>query len=237
LKRENSDISLDYYETRAMADALEFARVDDVLKQGTAPLLARRASGSTLLIGWSPTLNLTPPQADPMVVVDFSFNSLQHVPDRKNVLKARAAAGALPFDRGSFDTVFMINMLHHLAEDNTVETDRAMRLILQDTARVMKRSSKLFILEPLVSPFFEVLNRILYFPLRLLLNARRMPMVCFYSLPNLKEALSEAGLELVYSTPIGFDAPIPVSWFFPNIRMNPKWMPQKITLLEIKKRP
>ncbi len=219
-----------------MADALEFARVDNVLKQSTAPLLARRARGKTLLIGWSPTLKLTPPQADPMVVVDFSFNSLQHVPDRKNVVKIRAAAGALPFDRGSFDSVFMINLLHHLSEDSALETDRVMRTILQDTARVMGRTTKLFILEPLVSPFFEVLNRIFYFPLRIIFNARRMPMVCFYSLPNLKEALSEAGLELVYATPIGFDAPIPVSWFFPNIRMNPQWMPQKITMLEIKKK-
>jgi hypothetical protein len=219
-----------------MADALEFARVDNVLKQGAAPLLARRANGKTLLIGWSPTLKLTPPQADPMVVVDFSLSSLQHVPERTNVLKARAAAGALPFDRGIFDSVFMINLLHHLAEDSTVETDRMMRGILQDTARVMRRSSKLFILEPLVSPFIETLNRIFYFPLRILFNARKIPMICFYSLPNLKEALSEAGLELVYSTPVGFDAPIPISWFFPNIRMNAQWMPQKITLLEIKKK-
>lgn len=233
--RENHNVSRNYYETQGPLHGEEFARQNGHIRKAIVPLLARRVKGRTLLVGWSPTLMFTPPAAERFVVADFAFNVLKKTPRRLNVGVVCAKAEQLPFDRGTFDTVMMVGLLHHLAEDNNVETDSMTHNALGEAARMMKRDAKLYIVEPLVGPFLEVVLRSFYFIARLFLNKRGLPMMCLFSRENLKVMLGNEGLELKYATPIGMDGVVPVSWFLPKFRLRYNYLPQKIYLLEVHK--
>jgi len=234
--RNNHHISQTYFELRGATDGGKFANENAALRRAVAPVLARRASGRALMVGWSPTLMFTPPAAERFVIADFAAGMLRNVPRRPNVTSVCAKAERLPFDRGCFDTVFTVGLLHHLAEDNTVETDTIIHATLKEIARVMHRESAFYIVEPFVSPFLEVVNRALFFLARLFMNGRGLPMMCLFSIRNLESMLENVGLELRYDTPIGIDARVPVSWFASNFKLPYRFLPQKIHLLEVHKK-
>jgi hypothetical protein len=233
---ENQNISRNYYELGGSLQSDEFARDNEMLRKSIVPALAKRMKGKTLMVGWSPTLMFTPPAAEIFVVADFALNALKKTPLRSNVCVVCAGADRLPFDRGAFDTVLTVGLLHHLTRDNVVETDGMTHAVLRDIARIMHRDSKLYVVEPLVSPFIEVINRIVFFIARLYLNWKGLPMMCLLSLQNLRVMLDNEGLELKYATPIGMTGHIPVSWFAPKFKIEYRFLPQKIHLLEIHKK-
>jgi len=217
-------------------DGERFASDNEILRKSVLPLLAKRAKGRTLYAGWSPTLKFTPPGATQFVVADFAANVLKYVPKRPNTNAVCAVVEALPFESYSFDTVFMTGLLHHLTEDSAIESDRVIHKTIAEIARMMRRDAKLYILEPFVTPLLEVVNRIVYYPLRAYMNGRGLPMMCFYSIPNLKMLLDDSGLEYLYKTPIGIGDSVPVSWFMPTRKIKYRYLPQKIFLIEVKKK-
>jgi len=225
-----------YYEHLGRDNGEIIAAENELLRKSILPLLVKRVRGKVLCAGWSPTLKFTPPGAEQFVVLDFSEDMLKGVPARGNASRICSEVSVLPFDRGVFDTVFMLGLIHHLTEDNTVETDKLLHTTMTEIARVMNRNSRLYILEPFVSQFLEVVNRVVYFPARLYMNKRGLPMMCFFSIPNLKVLLDDAGLDLLYTTPIGMSGSIPISWFFSDRKVDYRRLPQKISLLEIRKK-
>ncbi len=236
MKRNNYTVSVEFYEQPrgAVKESCEEAAKD--LRRNVLPALARRAQGRTLMLGWSDTLRLTPPQADHFVALDFAHRVLRRVPGRPNLSRVCAEAVQLPFDRGTFDTVFMTGLIHHLAEDTPMLSDRMMSRILTEVARVMKRDTRLYVLEPFVPSGVEVLNRVFFSAARRVMNMRGMPMVCFYSVGNFRVALDNNNLELLYVTPVEFDCKVPAGWMKPGARVSPALMPQKVKLLEIRKK-
>ncbi len=235
MRHENHRVSRLYYENLGRDNGERFAADNEILRKSVLPLLVRRVKGRVLCMGWSSTLKFTPPGVQQLVIADFAVDILKSVPSHGNAARVCADACLLPFDRGVFDTVFMLGILHHLTEDNTVETDKTLHKTMLEIARVMNRNSRLYVLEPFVSPFLEVVNRSVYFPARVFMNRRGLPMMCFFSIANFKILLEDAGLDLIYTTPIGMSGAIPVSWFLPSRKIEYRGLPQKISLLEIKK--
>ncbi|MFA6450969.1 MAG: class I SAM-dependent methyltransferase [bacterium] len=236
MKRDNHETARAYFDVLGYESGERFASDNELLRTSILPLLAKRAKGRTLLAGWSPTLKFTPPTSSHLVVADFAPRVLKCVPKRPNTDVICATVESLPFESYVFDTIFMLGILHHLTEDNTVETDKVLHNMFFEMSRLMRRDSRLYILEPFVSPFLEVVNRTLFFPMRMLMNSRGLPMMCFFSIPNLKMLLDDSGMELLYKTPVGIGGKIPVSWFLPTRKIDYRYLPQKIFLLEIKKK-
>ncbi|MGD1067918.1 MAG: class I SAM-dependent methyltransferase, partial [Vulcanimicrobiaceae bacterium] len=81
-----------------------------------------------------------------------------------NIEYVRGSALDLPFDDGSFDTVFMSMLLHHLTGGTVAETLLNVRKSIAECARVVKPDGRVVIVESCVPAWFYVFERIAYQP-------------------------------------------------------------------------
>jgi len=235
MKRQNQQISRAYYET---LDPANEAQVSDPLvemRKAVLPLLAPAVRGRALCVGWSPAIRLTPPAADLFVVVDFSLRSLMGIPRRPNIVRICAEGAALPFDRGMFDTVVLLDIIHHLAEDDLAETDMQVAKATGDAVRVLGRNGTLLVFEPVLHPMAEAVERSLFLPMQFFMNQKSIPLSCMYSEESLVRLFEEAGAVLETSRRITLQEKLPISRFLPRWKLPPSFMPQKHTLLTFRK--
>ena len=236
MKHENQEIARSFYETLDEREEKLVADRMDALRKAALPLLTPLLRGRALCLGRHQALRLSPPAADLFVIADFSATSLSRAPRRPNLLRVCARAAALPFDIGSFDTVVMPGILHHLAEDTVAETNAMLQAALNESARVLKREGRLVVFEPSVSPFMESVIRSLFLPARLAINRYGLPMMCPVSVQSIAQMCSEAGIVVKNTRRVEVESPVSVSWFLPDWRLPYPLMPWKFHLIEGVKR-
>ena len=235
MRRENHLVQLSKYETSDVYDR-DRAAMALPLRRAAAKELAPRLAGSVLLAGWSAELQFTPPSAERIVVADVSPKVLKSVPKRNNVSVVCAEAGRLPFDLGTFDVVLAADILHHLAEDNSRETDMALREFIKNASNVLKREGTLLIFEPLVNVFLETLNRALFLPARVVMNARGVPVPCYYSLASLKEIVFDSGMVLASARRVPVPGDFMLTARYPDYTIPYSLLPVRFYLLECRKK-
>lgn len=235
MQRDNRTMRLAHYETGALEEELKFKDEALLFRKALMPVLVPRLTGKVLCAGWSNTLMPTPPGAQLFVVVDFAAVPLKTVPRRGNVKVIQAELERLPFDIGTFDAILVPNLLNLLAEDSSQHTDRVVSAVFKELSRVMRGDGTMYIIEPMVNPLFETLNRALYPLLAMAMNRMGRPARSYYSLSSIKEVLFDAKLKYV-AEPVNISGNIGVFGFLPGLRVPATAMPWKHYLIHARKR-
>ncbi len=199
------------------------------------PVLTRRVKGRTLSIGSGPVMNFADTNTDEVVCADISFNMLEKLPARQKLHRVNADARALPFDIGTFDTVVIPFLLHHMAMDSVIDTDKTMAKALGETSRVLRRNGRVIIADLFVSPFIEMVERSFYTPAIVYLHRSMRPIMYFYSIANFTELLADCRLAIASDQVIEMQEKIMPTLLFPKFKVSPKFHPAKFHIIEVTK--
>lgn len=199
------------------------------------PALTRRVKGRVLSLGSGPVMNFADTNTDGVVCADLSFNMLEKLPARAKLSRVCADARSLPFDRGSFDTVVIPFLLHHMAMDSVIDTDKTIERTLAEASRVLRRDGRVIIADLFVSPFVEMAERTFYTPAIAYLHYTGRPMMYFYSMPNMKEILGNCKLAVSSDVVVEMQEKIMPTLLFPNFKVSPKYHPAKFHIVEATK--
>ena len=199
------------------------------------PVLTRRVKGRVLSIGSGPVMNFADTNIDEVVCADISFNMLERLPARAKLSRVNADARSLPFDRGTFDTVVVPFLLHHMAMDSVIDTDKTIAKVLGEASRVLRRDGRVIVADLFVSPFIEMVERSFYTPAIAYLHHSGRPMMYFYSIPNFREILSDCKLALSNDMHIEMQEKIMPTLLFPKFKVSPKYHPAKFHIIEATK--
>jgi len=199
------------------------------------PVLTRRVSGRTLSLGSGPVMNFADTKTDHVVCADISFNMLTQLPVRPKISRVNADAQALPFDVATFDVIVIPFLIHHMAQDDTQQTDAAIARMFAECARVLRKSGRILIADLFIPPWIEAFERFLYHPACYLLNKRERPMMFFYSLANITELLADCKLAVAFDQTVRIQEKIMPTLLIPSFKIDAKYHPAKFHILEVTK--
>lgn len=111
-------------------------------------------------------------------VINYSFSELKELRcmDLEISVKAQKKYSAFPnvtFTRGNvfdmkdipdnyFDAIIIQTVIHHLAGDTPKESEKNVLEALNNCKRVLKKEGKILVVESVVVPWFDVVERLLY---------------------------------------------------------------------------
>lgn len=232
---QNQHITTEYFDR--LSDEYSKLIVESQLQiyRNVNPVLTRRVRGRTLTLGSGPVMNFGDLNVEYVVSLDISYGMLSKLPRRPKVIRVNADAQALPFDRGTFDVVVVPFLIHHMAQDDVLDTDRALTYMLGEAGRVLRRDGRLIIVDLFIPPILEVFERSFYRPALHLLNRSGRPMMYFYSLPNFNAILSNCKLAMAFDQVIGMEDKIMPTLLFPKFKIPARYHPARFHILEVTK--
>jgi ubiquinone/menaquinone biosynthesis C-methylase UbiE len=148
------------------------------------------------------------------------------------VLNAAGDVRALPLKSGSVDRIIIQHVIHHLTSDLLAENLRNVRAAVAESARVLARGGRLFIIDSTTPRVFDLLQRAVYTISYRLLKALGKPMVFMLSPAALRRMCRESGLDP--------DTVLTIEWgemneasqaLFPWLRFPLKYTPVRIRLI------
>lgn len=150
-------------------------------------------------------------------------------------------ASCLAFRGEVFDTVFYRSLLHHLADKNAKRTEEAVKVALGQGFASLKREGNVLIVEPCLPFFFEKIERIFYFFLRIFFFLTKQSEVFLFSSDTLHRILLESGYHEIKTWEARELRKDRWKWVSPFIGLPllriPRWFnPTRRTILEGKKK-
>jgi len=108
-------------------------------------------------------------------------------------------------DSSTYDAVIVQTVLHHLAGDTRMQTNKNVLCALASCMRVLKPGGKLLIVESVVTAPFEILERLLYPLMQLFFKLCRFGAVYQYSERSLRRLIQDGGYSLAEYAPVALD--------------------------------
>lgn len=232
MNENNLNITKEYFEGLSAEYVNLIVDSQKQIYRNINPVLTRRVRGRTLCIGSGPVMNFADTNATHVVCADISFNMLTKLPSREKISRVNADARALPFDIGTFDVVVVPFLMHHMAMDSVIETDKTIEKLFGEACRVLRRNGRLVIVDLFISPFLEAFERSFYGPAVYFLHLKRRPMMYFYSIDNIVELLANARLGVSSDNVIEMQEKIMPTLLFPKFKVSPKLHPAKFHIIE-----
>ena len=147
--------------------------------------------GDVLDIGNGGVISFDTKEACSIILADLAIDLLKFPrilekgklkPLKNNRFKiVEANVMKMPFQSGSFNTVLMLNVAHHLSVSNIDESKKNVETALSEIRRVLKKDSTLIFLENCPTPIFKIIYNLLFSVGYGLLNFFKKPLPYFLS--------------------------------------------------------
>jgi ubiquinone/menaquinone biosynthesis C-methylase UbiE len=193
--------------------------------------LAPHMRGLVLDVGSGGVSDFSSDGGRTVVALDNVFEFLRDA-RTDGVLNAAGDVRALPFKSGAIDRIIIQHVIHHLTSDLLAENLRNVRAAVAESARVLARGGRLFIVDSTTTRAFDLLQRAVYTISCRVLKALGKPMVFMLSPAALRGICRECGL-----VP---DTVLTIDWgemneasqaLFPWLRFPLKYTPVRIRLI------
>lgn len=109
------------------------------------------------------------------------------------------------WEDNTFDAVIVQTVLHHLAGENMEQTERNVAKGLCECIRVLKPGGVLLLVESVVKPWFERIEKILYPVMQLFFREIHFDAVYQYSYQSLCRKIGKLGLSVTETAMIEMD--------------------------------
>lgn len=212
-------------------------RSQDEIYRIVNPMLSQRAAGNTLIVGAGPQTHIQGNSVTSLTTLDYSESMLRQGERKGRARPVCADAASLPFDRGTFDTVILPFIVHHLGEDSVIETDKAVERVVTEASRVTRRDGRLIVVDLFLGTYLELIERSLYGVATTALNQMGRPMMFFYSLQNFLHLLGEQPLKVETVKRLDLTEPLVITLLAPRFKIRPKAHPAKFHFIECVKKP
>jgi SAM-dependent methyltransferase len=237
MKPNNQEIQRMYMQTLAPNYTRDIVGPQQEIYRLVNQLLEQRASGETLLIGSGPLVHIQTPNVTRIVAMDYSESMLREMCGNARTTPMCADAAALPFDRGTFDTVVLPFIVHHLGQDSIPSTDMTVRRVVSEATRVLRKGGRLIVVDLFMPQYLELIERGLYEIARVILNMYGHPMMYFYSLSNFTAILNENPLHVSPTRRLEVLQDLVLTLLAPRWRIPARWHPAKFHYVECTKAP
>lgn len=232
---KNREIQRIYMQNLAETYEADIVAPQEEIYRRVNPMLNELAKGDVLLMGSGPLARLEA-EVKSLTALDYSESMLRGAAEGGGA-RVCADAAALPFDRGTFDTVILPFIVHHLAMDDVIETDKAVAKVLSEGTRVLRANGRLIVADLFLGSFLELMLRSVYRPVATLLNQCAKPMMFFYSLSNLTEIMRVERLRVERVMPVALEEPLVLTLLAPRFRIPARYHPAKFFVIECVKTP
>ncbi|MBN2121075.1 MAG: methyltransferase domain-containing protein [Candidatus Omnitrophica bacterium] len=230
----NVEITRKYFDRN-----IEYFRKVKYLKQERllnhiASLLESKLEGMVLDIGSGGKIPYAARNIKFFVSADISFNSLNSL---KMHLKPfifsalNTDARFLPFKKNCFNFLVMSNLVHHLCGDSLKSSQANIKSVFAESFRVLDKSGRIFIIEPLVVNGAENIQKIMFPATKRLIGLIGKPMVYFTSSQRLADYVKEAGFEIVNVSRLDYKDALISPWLS-GLDIPIKFTPFSFYLLE-----
>lgn len=206
----------EYHQIVAELDSYKFIAV----------VLQDEIRGHVLDVGNGGVFNYDVSKADKIVVVDIAEELVNRKDGPPNVTFKWGDATKLPIESGTFDTVLLQLLLHHLAENNIATTRARTCAAIGEAYRVLKPGGRLVILESCLPKPVEIAEKILFPVFRMFVKAINHPIVFQWNWNSLAGFTRAAGFSQVELTRVSLGR-----WV---IQLGHKW-PTALTPIRIYK--
>jgi len=168
--------------------------------------------------------------------VDYTLESLRCAPP-KNVIPLAGDIRAIPLRSDVGDRVIVQYVLHYLTSSPSEPFEANVRRALKESARVLRRGGKVFLVDSFACPAFELLQRALYPLSYRALRAAAKPTLFFFSVARLMRLAEACGLtpEKFVAIPWGRMS-VASQTLFPRLRFPLRFSPVRCGVLIAVKR-
>ena len=201
------------------------------------PMLGTRARGDTLIVGAGPQWHIEDTRIGKVTALDYSESMLRQADWRNRASPVCADAAALPFDRGTFDTVILPFVVHHLGQDTVFDTDKIVGHAVAEASRVLRRNGRLIVVDLFLPQWFEMVERMFYSAAVLAMHQFARPMMFFYSLPNFREIIADNPLRVADVKKLELHEELVITLLAPRWKVSPRRHPAKFHFIECEKQP
>lgn len=164
--------------------------------------ISERLHGRVLDIGNGGVFNYDLARSDGLHALELAVAAIDHHGWPNGVWLTQGDCRHIPFPDGSFDTVVLQFLLHHLAGRTSRESDQSVRNCLSECQRVLKRDGRLLVIESLLPRVLELAWIAGWEGFRIFTALLQFPMVKQYSLGSLRQLGEQAGLTDFEATPV-----------------------------------
>ena len=187
--------------------------------------------GRVLDIGSGGIFNYNTAHAQRLVALDYSIEAIDRQLLPENSILIQGDGTKLPFRTGSFDTVIMQFLIHHLALHTHEQTVQNVTKCLQESSRVLHPGGKLLVVESCLPDVLELVERLLYPLTRRSLKLVGQPMVFQFSTRAFERLVQQQMVNPITTVPIS------IGKFISQFGMRvPGWMsPCQIRLFKVLK--
>jgi SAM-dependent methyltransferase len=168
----------------------------------TTRALAGELRGRVVDVGSGGVVNYDGAGITELVLVDISTEYLAHVTLPPGAIPKTGTAVGLPLGDGTFDSLLMQMLVHHLAESDFQTTRTRVRQAFREAYRVLAPGGKIVVLESVVNRGFELAERISFPLTRRVLRLIGHPLVFQWTASRLAAFAREAGFTALHSTRI-----------------------------------
>lgn len=170
-------------------------------------ITSEHVKGEVLEVGSGGVVGFDYTKANKIILSDLAKDSINepHVVWRnklvplksKKVLVRLANVLQLPFRKNQFDTVFMLNVAHHLSVSNLKQTKQNLDQAFKEIDRVLKKDGTFILQENLPTPVIKIFYDLL-FPLGFrLFNFFGKPLPYFFTQTEIEKFLRSRNLKVV----------------------------------------
>jgi ubiquinone/menaquinone biosynthesis C-methylase UbiE len=237
MNSRNQHESMEYFDNLSDDYVRLIVDTQKQIYRNVNPVLTRRVRGRVLSLGSGPVMNFAATNADHVVCLDISHNMLAKLPKIDKLDRVCADAQFLPFDIAAFDVVVVPFLIHHMAQDSTLMTDKAITHMFSEANRVLRRDGRVIIVDLFIPGILETFERTLFSPTCLLLNKFSKPMMYFYSISNFKEILYNARLAMQFDQLVQMQEKIMPTLLLPKFKIPARAHPARFHIIEAVKIP
>jgi len=171
-----------------------------------------------------------------IVSLDYVFECFGDA-GKKDVLNLAGDIRALPLKDAAVDAIVIQFVIHHLTGDFLEKNLGHVRRAIAESARVLKKGGRIFIIDSMVPAILEAVERGSYIFSYSFLRALGKPMVYFFSPGSFRRLLDRYGLrpEVALSVDWG-DMTEASQTLFPGFRLPLKYLPVKCMLVSAVKK-
>jgi ubiquinone/menaquinone biosynthesis C-methylase UbiE len=156
------------------------------------PIVQPRLGEKVLDIGSGGVNEFISPRTIFYVSLDFSLEMLKGA-QGKGMHLVCGDALALPFKSNVFTTVLYSSLLHHLFGTRARDTIQKVRSVLIQAYGCLQREGNTIVIESCLPRFFEMVEKLLFFFLKLAFSLTGQPEAFLFSVGTLKRLLFESG--------------------------------------------
>lgn len=200
-------------------------------------LLQGKIKGKVLTVGCGDNDYLDRPEGTSFYAVDSceeKVRAFQKI--GKNAKCVCADSRALPFKSKLFETVIMVDLIHHLAGKDITETEANVRRCLNEYMRVMSAKGRIFIVEAFASHWLIGIEKLAYKVICFFVTLRYKSRRFVWSKKQLEILINKLGLLECDAKLLGSGSAMFTNWDNFPIKILFKCIPRKFVFLELKRK-